>query len=73
MSLHLYLLARRKEDVLQGEEVDGAQEGGRGEGRQGRRGGESQFISSDLGCYGGEHGGNGSGLCPNILEHQAIR
>ena len=31
------------------------------------------MISSYLGYYGGEHGGNGSGLCPNILEHQAIR
>ena len=37
---HDVLLARRKEDVLQGEERVGAQEGGRGEGREGRRRGE---------------------------------
>ena len=36
----LYLSACRKEDVLQGEERDGAQEGGGGEGRQGRCRGE---------------------------------
>ena len=37
---HDVLLARRKEDVLQGEERVGAQEGGRGEGREGRSRGE---------------------------------
>ena len=36
----LYSIAGWKEDVLQGEERDGAQEGGRGEGRQGRCRGE---------------------------------